>query len=104
MAIMYQIINQLTGKKLYTSYRGESSWGDCGAYWRKPDTVKGKLTHLLHDYDLQVVVNPYGTYKDRVKGRYRSELAPHIKVLATEMQTIGATRSIPCENFIKVKA
>lgn len=101
MTVMYQIMNQLTGKKLYESWQGKSRWGDCGTYWKKPDTVKNKLRHLLNDFQSVAETTKYGTFTSKKPCRFRSELAPYIVILATEMQTIGATKAIKCEDFIQ---
>lgn len=98
--ILYQILNTLTGKKLYYAWQGTGRWGDAGAYWKKPDTVSRHLKNILYDFKRYEEKKFWGIDKGYRPSRFREELAPHIKIIATEMQTIGASQVYGVEHFM----
>jgi len=101
--ILYQIQNNLTGKKLLHAWQGHGNWGNAGAYWRKAETVQRHLKHLLHDYERYEEQKKWGIDIGMRAVRFKTELAPQISIIATEMHTIGASKAYQVSDFIDIE-
>lgn len=99
--ILYQILNTETGKKLYSRSYGDciGVWSNKGNFWRTPDAINEHLEWLLYEWNASVKSIYYTEYK---KGsEFNHELAKRLKVIATEMQTIGASKVYDVGHFME---
>lgn len=100
---LYRIRNKSTGEFLYWKInpRHQGHWGPSGSFWKRIDTVKKHIDHLMHDWNIKT--HSAGIISIWERGQYLKEREGVFEVVVSDV-TVNGEETIPAEKLIEMEA
>ena len=99
---LYRVRNKNTGEYLYSKINPshEGQWGPSGSFWKKSDTDKKHIEHLMHGWNLKP--HPAGIICCWYKGKYLKSREGVFEVVINDV-TVNSEEVISAEDILGIK-